>query len=39
MTDKRKDNSIDLPEDIDIIAQRSTDGGKTWSEPVTVAKG
>lgn len=39
VTDKRKDNSIDLPEDIDIIAQRSTDGGKTWSEPVTVAKG
>ena len=24
---------------IDIVVRRSTDGGKTWSEPVTVAKG
>lgn len=39
LTDKRKNNSIDLPEDIDIIAQRSKDGGKTWSKPVTIAKG
>ncbi|MBQ0096027.1 MAG: exo-alpha-sialidase, partial [Bacteroidales bacterium] len=38
-TDKRKDNDLDLPEDIDIIAQRSTDGGLTWSEPVTVIEG
>lgn len=39
LTDKRKYNSVDLPEDIDVIAQRSTDNGKTWSEPVTVAQG
>lgn len=39
LTDKRKFNSTDLPEDIDIVARRSTDGGKTWSEPVTVAQG
>ncbi len=24
---------------IDIVVRRSTDGGKTWSEPVTIAKG
>ena len=39
LTDKRKYNSTDLPEDIDIVARRSTDGGKTWSEPVMVAQG
>lgn len=39
LTDKRKFNSTDLPEDIDVVANRSTDGGKTWSEPVTVAEG
>lgn len=39
LTDKRKYNNLDLPEDIDVIAQRSTDNGKTWSEPITVAQG
>ncbi len=38
-TDKRKFNQTDLPEDIDVVARRSTDGGKSWSEPVTVAEG
>lgn len=38
-TDRRKDNDNDLPEDIDIIAQRSTDGGRTWSDPITVIEG
>ncbi len=38
-TDKRKHNDLDLPEDIDIIAQRSTDGGLTWSDPVMVVEG
>lgn len=38
-SDKRKNNDLDLPEDIDIIAQRSTDGGRSWSDPVTVAEG
>ena len=37
--DKRKYNETDLPEDIDIVAVRSTDGGHTWSEPVTIAEG
>ncbi|ODU59076.1 MAG: hypothetical protein ABT12_01490 [Paludibacter sp. SCN 51-9] len=39
LTDKRKFNSTDLPEDIDVVCRRSTDGGRSWSEPVTVAKG
>ncbi len=39
LTDKRKNNAGDLPQDIDIVCRRSTDGGKTWSEPVTVAQG
>lgn len=39
LTDKRKFNSTDLPEDIDVLARRSTDGGLTWSDPVTVARG
>ena len=39
VTDKRKYNESDLPEDIDIVCNRSTDGGLTWSEPVTIAQG
>ncbi len=38
-TDKRKYNEGDLPEDIDIVCNRSTDGGHTWSEPFTIAQG
>lgn len=38
-TDKRKNNDGDLPEDIDIVINKSTDGGKTWSEPLTLAQG
>lgn len=38
-TDKRKFNQNDLPDDIDVIASRSTDGGRTWSDPVTVEEG
>ena len=37
--DKRKYNYRDLPEDIDIVSCRSTDGGHTWSEPVTIVEG
>lgn len=37
--DKRKYNESDLPEDIDLVARRSTDGGHSWSEPVTIAEG
>lgn len=39
VTDKRKYNEGDLPEDIDIVCNRSTDGGHTWSEPTTIALG
>ena len=39
VTDKRKYNEGDLPQDIDIICNRSTDGGQTWSEPYTIALG
>ena len=38
-TDKRKYNDADLPEDIDILINRSTDGGRTWSEPYTLMQG
>ncbi|WP_329904403.1 sialidase family protein [Porphyromonas pogonae] len=37
--DRRKNNSADLPNDIDVEVKRSFDGGKTWSQPITVAKG
>ncbi len=39
--DKRYDSATDIGGGhvIDIVARRSTDGGKTWSDPITVAKG
>lgn len=37
--DKRKYNESDLPQDIDVVSRRSTDNGRTWSEPVTIAQG
>ena len=39
VTDKRKYNEGDLPEDIDLVCNRSTDEGHSWSEPVTIAQG
>ena len=39
VTDKRKYNEGDLPQDIDIVYNRSTDGGHTWSEPYAIALG
>lgn len=33
INDKRKLNSADLPNDIDIVCRRSFDNGRTWSEP------
>ena len=39
VTDKRKYNEGDLPQDIDIVCNRSTDGGHTWSVPYTIALG
>ncbi len=37
--DKRKNSEYDLPEDIDVEVKISNDLGKTWSKPITVAKG
>ena len=37
--DKRKHNEGDLPQDIDIVCRRSTDNGRTWSPPATIAQG
>ena len=39
--DKRYDSHSDIGGGhvIDIVIRRSTDGGKTWSAPVTIAKG
>lgn len=39
VTDKRKYNNGDLPEDIDIVCNVSTDGGHTWTEPYTIVHG
>lgn len=39
VTDKRKYNDSDLPEDIDIVCNVSSDGGHSWSEPYTIALG
>lgn len=39
VNDKRKFNEGDLPSDIDIVSRRSDDCGRTWSQPVTLAKG
>lgn len=39
VNDKRKHNEGDLPQDIDIVCRRSSDRGRTWSEPVTIARG
>lgn len=39
LADKRGDSSRDLPNIISVVSKRSTDGGKTWSEAVTIAQG
>ncbi len=39
VNDKRKYNNDDLPQDIDIVCRRSTDGGLTWSLPITIIHG
>ncbi|MDD4645151.1 MAG: exo-alpha-sialidase [Bacteroidales bacterium] len=36
-TDKRWDNPSDLPNHIDVVVRRSTNRGRTWSDPVTIA--
>lgn len=37
VADKRIEHNGDLPAKIDIVSRRSTDGGQTWSDYVTVA--
>lgn len=39
VNDRRKNNEGDLPQDIDIVCRRSTDNGRTWSEPEYVIQG
>lgn len=38
-SDKRKFNNNDLPADIDVVCNYSTDNGLTWSQPYTIAQG
>lgn len=38
VADKRIDSNNDLPGRIDIVARRSTDGGRTWSPYITIAE-
>lgn len=38
VADKRIENQSDLPGRIDVVARRSTDGGLTWSDYITVAE-
>lgn len=37
VADKRINSNADLPGDIDVVCRRSTDGGRTWSDYITVA--
>lgn len=37
VADKRINTLNDLPGDIDVVCRRSTDGGRTWSDYITVA--
>lgn len=39
INDKRKYSYKDLPEDIDIVVRRSSDRGRTWSDPQTLVEG
>ena len=39
VNDKRKYSYKDLPEDIDIVCRRSSDYGRTWSEPQDIVVG
>ncbi len=37
VADKRIENNRDLPGNIDVVARRSKDGGRTWGEYITIA--
>lgn len=38
VADRRLESNADLPNPIDIVARRSIDGGKTWSDYIMVAE-
>lgn len=38
VADKRIEHNNDLPAKIDIVVRRSTDGGRTWGDYITVAE-
>ena len=38
VADRRLTSNADLPNPIDVVARRSTDGGKTWSDYIMVAE-
>lgn len=39
ISDARKNHVYDVKNNIDILCRRSTDNGKTWSDPITIAQG
>ena len=39
VNDRRKNNEGDLPQDIDIVCRRSTDNGRTWTDPIFIIQG
>lgn len=38
VNDRRNDSQEDLPNEIDVVSRYSTDGGRTWSEPMYIAR-
>lgn len=38
VNDRRNLTENDLPSEIDVVSRFSTDNGRTWSEPVTIAR-
>ena len=39
VSDARKQHIHDITNDIDMLSRRSNDNGRTWSSPITIAKG
>lgn len=37
VADRRNDSQADLPNMIDVVARRSTDNGRTWSDQIVIA--